>query len=158
MSRLVLAAMQNVRSSRFGQAALAATLSLMLSALPAAALDLLARHQVSVQFATPDGKPMGGAEVRVFAPGDPVQPALSGHTDNAGKFEFSANEDGFWSAEARGGGEIARVTVRVGSFTPGQQSEPPSLYWLVGGLVLLLALAFGVRIIRIRTRRLAGKP
>jgi hypothetical protein len=150
--------MQNVRSRRFGQAALAAALLLALAAMPAAALDLFARHQVSVQFATPDGKPMADAEVRVYAPGQADRPAVTGHTDSAGKFEFSANDDGFWTAEARGGGEIARVMVRVGSGTPAQQSEPPSPYWLVGGLFLLLVLAFGVRIIRIRARRLAGKP
>ena len=36
---------------------------------PAVALDLFARHQVSVEFATADGKPLADAEVRVFAPG-----------------------------------------------------------------------------------------
>ena len=68
---------------------------------PAAALDLFARHQVTVQFATPDGKPMADAEVRVFAPGKTGTPTLTGRTDSSGKFEFSADQDGFWRAEAR---------------------------------------------------------
>ena len=67
-----------------------------------------------VEFATADGKPLADAEVRVFAPGQPGQPALTGRTDSAGKFEFPADEDGLWSAEARTGDEIARVTIRVG--------------------------------------------
>jgi hypothetical protein len=118
---------------------------------PAAALDLFARHQVSVEFATADGKKLADAEVRVFAPGKPNIPVLTGRTDKEGKFEFSADEDGFWTAEARAGGEIARATVRVG--TPGQQSEPISPVWLIGGLLLLLIIAFGVRVALARRRR-----
>ena len=114
-------------------------------------MDLFARHQVTVEFATADGKPLADAEVRVFAPGQPSRPALTGHTDRQGKFEFSANEDGFWSAEARSGGEIARVMVRVGD--TGRQSEPLSLVWLVGGLLLLLVIAFAYRVARSRSRR-----
>ena len=39
---------------------------------------------------------------------------LTGRTDKAGKFAFPADEDGFWTAEARAGDQIARATVRVG--------------------------------------------
>ncbi len=147
--------MQNVLSrpvlSRpLGQAILAALL-LALAAAPAAALDLFARHQVDVQFATADGKPMADAEVRVFAPGEPNKPALTGRTDSAGKFAFPADRDGFWSAEARAGGEVARVMVKVGGGAP--QQEPLSPFWLIGGLLLLLILAFAYRAARIRARR-----
>ncbi|HVB17947.1 MAG TPA: hypothetical protein VNF04_15520 [Stellaceae bacterium] len=106
--------MRNLRSSRLGRLALAAALFLTLRPVPAAAFDLFARHEVTVEFATTGGKPMADAEVRVFAPGKPDQPALVGRTDGQGKFEFAANEDGFWSAEAHSAGEIARVMVRVG--------------------------------------------
>ncbi|HEX6442394.1 MAG TPA: DUF4198 domain-containing protein [Stellaceae bacterium] len=119
---------------------------------PAAALDLFARHQVTVQLATKDGKPMADAEVRVFAPGEPNRPALTGRTDSQGKFEFGADKDGFWAAEARSGDEVARVMIRVG----GQQQEkeqPLSPYWILGCLLLLLILAFGFRIARARARR-----
>jgi hypothetical protein len=118
---------------------------------PAAALDLFAQHQVSVEFASADGKPLADAEVRVFAPGQPNIPVLTGHTDSQGKFEFPADEDGFWTAEARAGTEIARATVRVGK--PGRQREPLSPFWLIGGLLLLLVLAFGVRVAFARRRR-----
>lgn len=123
---------------------------------PAAALDLFARHQVTVQLATKDGKPMADAEVRVFAPGEPNRPALTGRTDSQGKFEFGADQDGFWAAEARSGDEVARVMIRVG----GQQQQPEqplSPYWILGGLLMLLILAFGFRIARARVRRQSRK-
>src|SRR4051812_19712208 len=142
--------MQSVRSLRLRQAALAAVLLAIVVPGPAVAFDLFARHQVTVQFATSDGKPMANAEVRVFAPGEPNRPALTGRTDTDGKFEFGADRDGFWSAEARDGSEVARASVRVGSQ---QQAEPLSPYWLFGGLLLLLVIALGYRILRARSRR-----
>src|SRR4051794_41513368 len=105
---------ESVRLSGRRQAFLAALLAAALLPGPAVALDLFARHQVSVEFATADGKKLADAEVRVFAPGKPGIPVLTGRTDKEGKFEFPADEDGFWIAEARAGDEIARVTVRVG--------------------------------------------
>ena len=141
--------MQSVWSFLRRQAALVGLL-LALTAAPAGALDLFARHQVTVQFATQDGKPMANAEVRVFAPGQPNRPALTGRTDGGGRFDFPADRDGFWSAEARSGDEIARASVRVGGQ---EQQEPLSPYWLLGGLFLLLVLAFTFRILRARARR-----
>ena len=146
--------MQNVVSRRLGQAARVAACLAVLWSMPAAALDPFARHTVTVQFATSDGKPIADAEVRVFAPGAPGRPALSGRTDSTGKYEFSANTDGLWSAEAHTGSEIARVTVRVGGGQ--EESEPLSPIWLVGGLLLLLVLAFGYRVARARSRRPRG--
>lgn len=145
---------ESVRLPGRRQAFLAAlALWVVLMPGPAAALDLFARHQVSVEFATADGKKLADAEVRVFAPGKPDIPVLTGRTDSAGKFEFPAGEDGFWTAEARAGNEIAHVTVRVG--TPGRRRELVSPVWLIGGLLLLLVVAFGVRIALARRRRQA---
>ena len=124
--------------------------------MPAAAVDLFALHTVTVQFATSDGKPIADAEVRVFAPGAPSRPALTGRTDSTGKFEFSANTDGLWSAEAHAGSEIARVTVRVGGGT--EASEPLSPSWLIGGLLLLLILAVAYRVARARSRSPPNRP
>ena len=118
---------------------------------PAHALDLFAAHEVTAQFATPDGKPMVNAEVRVFAPGDPSKVALTGHTDAAGKFVFAADHDGFWSAEARSADYVARVMIRVGG-----EAEPhngPSPFLIIGVLVVLLGLAIWYRMLRARARR-----
>ncbi len=147
--------MQSVCSSRLRQAARAAALVAALWSMPAAALDPFARHTVTVQFATSDGKPIADAEVRVFAPGQAGQPELTGRTDGTGKFEFSANTDGLWSAEAHAAGEIARVTVRAGGK---EDSEPLSPVWVIGGLLLLLILAFGYRVARARSRRPPDPP
>jgi hypothetical protein len=140
-----------ILSSRLLRAVLAAGFLACLATGPtAAAIDLFARHQVTVQFATSDGKPMADTEVRVFAPGEPNRPALTGRTDSEGKFEFGADRDGLWSAEARNGGEVARATVRVGGQEA--QREPISPLWLIGGLVVLLVIAFWYRLTRIRRR------
>jgi hypothetical protein len=93
---------------------------------------------------------MADAQVRVFAPGRPNQPVRTGHTDGEGKFEFPADEEGFWTVEARSGDEIARATVRVGG--PGQSPEPLSPIWVIGILLVMLVAAFGWRIARIRRR------
>jgi len=127
-------------------------LLLLIGIQSAAAFDLFARHQVTVQLATKDGKPMANAEVRVFEPGEPNRPALTGRTDSEGKFEFGADKDGFWSAEARNGDEVARVMIRVGGQQQ-QHEEPISPYWIMAGLLLLLVLAFGFRVARARARR-----
>ena len=142
--------MRNLRSSSLGRSVLAAAFFLALRPAPAAAFDVFAGREVTVEFATSDGKPMADADVRVFAPGKPDRPALAGRTDSQGKFQFSAGADGFWSAEAHSGGEIAHVMVRVGG--AGRQ-ENLSPFWLIGGLLVLLILAFAYRIARARARR-----
>jgi hypothetical protein len=117
---------------------------------PSAAFDLFARHEVTVQFATPDGKPMGNAEVRVFAPGEPSRTALIGRTDGTGKFVFDADRDGLWSAEAAGSDYVARVMIRVGGETQSQNRLSPFL--LIGFLMVVLAIAVWYRLLRARTR------
>ncbi|HEY3910045.1 MAG TPA: hypothetical protein VGM07_09155 [Stellaceae bacterium] len=95
---------------------------------------------------------MAGAAVRVFAPGDPTTPVETGRTDAQGKFAFSADRDGMWSAEARTSTEVARVMIRVGAGAPQQQSRV-SPYLVIGGLILLVALAWWYRLLRGRARR-----
>jgi len=150
--------MQSVCKSGGGQAVRIALLLLALLVLcnsRAAALDLFAEHEVTVQFASQDGKPMANAEVRVFAPGAPNRVVQTGHTDSEGRFYFSADRDGLWTAEARAEGEVARATVRVGH--PGApESEPLSPYYVVGALAVLLAMAVGFRVLRARTRGKKG--
>jgi hypothetical protein len=119
------------------------------AAPPAAAFDLFATHEVTAQFATADGKPIAGAEVRVFAPGDSMTPVETGHTDAAGKFVFDADRDGMWSAEARTPSEVARIMIRVGRDSPRGRLNP---FLVIGVLALLLVAAFWYRLRRMRPR------
>lgn len=126
--------------------------TLLLCNVPsAAAFDLFATHEVTVQFATADGKAIADAEVKVFAPGDPKTVVKTGRTGKDGKFEFTADRDGLWTAEARVAGEVERATVRVGA--AGGPGGSPSPYLLLGALVVLLVLAIGYRILRVRARK-----
>jgi len=128
------------------------TTALVLAPSPSVAFDLFAMHEVTVQFATQDGKPMANAEVQVFAPGDAKTPALTGRTDAQGKFVFEADQDGFWSAEAHGSDQVARVMIRVGGESrPSQSWISPFL--VIGALAVLLALAIWYRLLRARNRR-----
>ena len=117
-----------------------------MAAPPARAFDLFATHEVTAQFATAEGKPLAGAEVRVFAPGEATRTYTTGRTDAAGKFVFDADRDGIWSIEARTPTEIARITKRVGG-GPAQRGriEP---WFVIGGLLVLLAAAFWYRLRR----------
>lgn len=124
-------------------------LALTLCKQPAAALDLFATHEVTVQFAMQDGKPMADAEVSVFAPGDLTHPVKTGRTDTEGKFQFGTDRDGLWTAEARNGAEVARATIRVGSGSSDDQ-DGPSPYLIIGLLGVLLALAVWFRFLRAR--------
>jgi hypothetical protein len=118
---------------------------------PAAALDLFATHEVSVQFASTDGKPMADADVNVYAPGDLTHVVKTGKTDKDGKFTFGTDRDGLWTAEAKAAGEVARATIRVGGDQP--QEEKVSPYLLIGALFVLLVMAVGYRYLRARARR-----
>jgi hypothetical protein len=95
---------------------------------------------------------MGNAEVQVFAPGDAKAPVITGRTDAEGKFVFDADQDGFWSAEAKGADQVARVMIRVGGESQTSQSRI-SPFLVIGVLAVLLALAIWYRLLRARSRR-----
>jgi hypothetical protein len=132
---------------------LLATLAILFQfvAPPVAALNFFDTHEVTAQFATPDGNPMADAEVHVFAPGDPKTPVVTGRTDSAGKFVFGADRDGFWMAEAQGGGQVARIMIRVGGESQPQNRISPLL--VIGVLAILLAVAIWYRLLRARSQR-----
>ena len=130
------------------------TLAFVLAALiacksPAATLDLFATHEVTVQFATADGKPMADADVNVYGPGDPTHVVKTGKTDKDGKFEFGADRDGMWTAEARVAGEVARASIRVAG---DEQREKISPFVVIGGLFVLLVIAVWYRFLRSRAQ------
>jgi len=130
--------------------ALFALAALLLCKSPAAAFDLFATHEVTVQFATQDGKALADADVTVFGPGDATHPVKTGKTDKDGKFVFGTDRDGMWTAVARTGSEVARATIRVG----GDNQEPNGIspYVIIGGLAVLLVMAIGYRMLRARSR------
>jgi nickel transport protein len=138
---------------RFGFAVvLTLTTALLVLSAPSVAFDLFATHEVTVQFATQDGKPLANADVQVFPPGGSKTPVITGRTDAEGKFVFDADQDGFWSAEAKGADQVARVMIRVGGGE--QQSESwVSPFLLIGLLAILLAIAIWYRVLRARSRR-----
>ncbi|GEM_PF-5576775 len=146
--------MQSVRYPRRRQVSLAAGLLLAAAILPAPALaqSLFVEHVVDVQFASHDGKPLVGAEVRVFAPGNATRPVVTGRTDKDGKFSFEADRDGMWSAEARDAdNQIARLTIRVGGREKGGESMSP--YVIIGALLIFLVMVVWFRVSRARSRR-----
>lgn len=127
-----------------------AALVLLLALSPAAAFSLFDRHQVTVQFATQDGKPLANAEVKVFAPDAPKAPVVTGRADGEGKFVFEADRDGFWSAEAHEADQVARVMIRVGDDSQPQSRFSPLL--IIGALAILTAVAIWYRVLRARGR------
>src|SRR5215472_9370906 len=131
--------------------AVSLTAFFLFGATPSVAFDLFAKHEVTAQFATPDGKPMANAEVQVFGPGDAKTPVLTGRTDGNGKFVFEADRDGFWSAEARSADQVARVMIRVGGETQPQSRISPFLVF--GVLAVLLLVPIWYRFLRPRSRR-----
>jgi hypothetical protein len=135
----------------FLRALVLALAALLVWKQPASALDLLATHEVTVQFATQDGKPMANAEVSVYGPGDPTHVVTTGRTDKDGKFEFGTDRDGLWTAMARSSGEVARATIKVGTGS-GEERGELSPYWLIGALGVLLAMAVWIRFVRARAR------
>lgn len=128
-----------------------ALLALLVCNSPAVAFDLFATHEVTVQFATQDGKPMADVEVNVFAPGDLAHPVKTGRTDKDGKFTFGTDRDGLWTAEARNGTEVARATVKVGDGSGTEEGER-SPYLIIGLLGVLLVIAVWFRFLRARSR------
>ncbi|HTW51065.1 MAG TPA: hypothetical protein VME45_04120 [Stellaceae bacterium] len=120
---------------------------------PAGAFDLFATHEVTVQFATSGGRPMADAQVKVFAPGDLTHAVQTGKTDKDGKFSFGTDRDGLWTAEAEGQGEVARATIRVGGDAGQQPQHRLSPIIVIGGLLVLLAIAAWYRFLRARARR-----
>jgi len=120
---------------------------------PAGAFDLFATHEVTVQFTTSAGQPLADAEVKVFAPGDLIHPVQTGKTDKDGKFQFGTDRDGLWTAQAEGHGEVARATVRVGGgINEDRQGRFVPLI-VIGGLLVLLAIAVWYRFLRARARQ-----
>ena len=83
-------------------------------------VDIEYTSSVSVEVVAKydSGEPMSGAQVAVYAPGDPVTPWLTGSCDDEGRFSFSpdATMPGTWSVQVRqaGHGDIVHIPVGAG--------------------------------------------
>lgn len=68
------------------------------------------------------GEPMSGAQVAVFAPGNPSEPWLTGICDDSGKFSFVPDPQipGLWEVQVRqaGHGDIIRIEINEGGVAP----------------------------------------
>lgn len=92
-----------------------------LAALPASALahgvDLgfEKREGVEVVATFDAGTPMAGAQVAVFAPGEPAEPVMTGVCDENGRFFFvpDAGKPGIWEVRVRDAGHGGLLRVEV---------------------------------------------
>lgn len=92
-----------------------------LAVLPAPALahgvDLSfePRKGVEVVATYEAGTPMAGAQVAVFAPGEPAEPVMTGVCDENGRFFFvpDADKPGIWEVRVRDAGHGGLLRVEV---------------------------------------------
>ena len=99
-------------------------ISLMMMPLPAIAhgarIETRSTSAVQVQATYDSGEPMAEAQVQIFAPGDPKNPAFMGTTDSQGQYVFVPSQSGDWEVSVRqaGHGDIAVVPIGTDSVTP----------------------------------------
>ncbi len=78
-------------------------------------LSVAPHESIEVNAAYEAGEPMAGAQVAVFAPGEPAEPWLRGSVDEEGRFFFVPDSDrpGTWEVQVRqaGHGGIVRIEV-----------------------------------------------
>lgn len=114
-----------------------ATLALLVVASPAQLafahgvdLSITPREGAEVKAAFDGGEPMVGAQVSVFAPGEPDEPWLLGTTDAEGRFFFvpDANLPGTWEAQIRqaGHGGTVRIEVEPAAAAPATEAAGPA--------------------------------
>jgi nickel transport protein len=83
-------------------------------------VDIEYTSSVSVEVVAKydSGEPMSGAQVAVYAPGDPATPWITGFCDDEGRFTFSPDTTmpGTWSVQVRqaGHGDIVHIPVGTG--------------------------------------------
>jgi nickel transport protein len=79
------------------------------------AIEIVARYD--------SGEPMSGAQVVVYAPGDPSTPWSTGVCDDEGRFTFmpDSTKPGTWDVQVRqsGHGDIVHITTGEGTVVTG---------------------------------------
>lgn len=85
-------------------------------------LEYTGHFAIEISAHYDSGDPMSGAQVAVFAPGNPAQPWLSGICDDSGRFSFIPDPQtpGLWEVHVRkaGHGGIIRIEVDESGITP----------------------------------------
>lgn len=81
---------------------------------------------VDIRATFDHGTPMGGAQVAIFAPNDPVTPWGTGMCDDGGKFRFVPDHTlpGTWEVQVRQSGHGATVYVEIGAAPSSDQASP----------------------------------
>lgn len=103
-------------ADRPGSASAAIAFFVAMACLPAAAaahgatVSASFAPAIAVEARYDTGEPMAGAQVTVFAPGEPATPWLRGVADDAGRFVFLPDgRAGRWTVQARHAGHGAIV-------------------------------------------------
>jgi len=106
----------------------AAVITALLLLLPLTALahgveiEYTERCAVEITARYDSGDLMAGAQVAVFAPGNPAEPWLTGTCDDSGKFYFVPDPQmpGLWEVQVRlaGHGDLVRIEVGEGEIAP----------------------------------------
>ena len=147
------------RSRCLGVALLAAGLIAPRPALPHAALiEAEAAPAIRLHAFYDTGGPMAGAQVIVFAPGNPSEAWDRGTTDAEGRFVFFPGpEAGRWTVQVRQAGHGAMAHVEIDGTTPALIASATAPGWLeraaMIGLVAWGALGTALFAIRHRGRR-----
>lgn len=99
-------------------------------------LDFTPMDVMEVQARYDTGEPMAGAQVTVFAPGDPQTPWLTGQTDPQGRFWFRPDGEGSWQVRIRQAGHGGIVTIPVDSSSgdPSQAQVPEASHSSAPGI------------------------
>jgi nickel transport protein len=82
--------------------------------------SILEAVQVTARYDS--GSPLAGAQVAVFAPGNPAEPWLTGTCDSEGRFLFvpESTLPGLWEVQVRQAGHGGLIRVNVAEGAPSQ--------------------------------------
>lgn len=83
---------------------------------------------IEIRATYDDGKPMGEAQVTVYAPNDPTTPWLQGQTTEEGTFAFVPDPEmeGNWDVKVRQSGHGDLISIPLETASPQSTVESPS--------------------------------
>ena len=138
----------------------ALTLLLLLVPLPAlshaALLQAEAAQAVRLQAVYDTGAPMAGAQVVIYAPGNPVEPWGRGETDAEGRYVFLPDTaEGRWTVQVRQAGHGAIAHVEMTGGAPVALAGGTGADWLQRAVMIALVGwgALGTALFALRGRK-----